>query len=43
MWKIHETVPDTILEMADEVELVDLTSEKLLERLHEGKVYILKS
>lgn len=38
--KIHETVPDTILEMADEVELVDLTSEKLLERLHEGKVYI---
>lgn len=38
--KIHETVPDSILEMADEVELVDLTSEKLLERLHEGKVYI---
>lgn len=38
--KIHETVPDTILEMADEVELVDLTSEKLLERLHDGKVYI---
>lgn len=38
--KIHETVPDTILEMADEVELVDLTFEKLLERLHEGKVYI---
>lgn len=38
--KIHETVPDTILEMADEVELIDLTSEKLLERLHEGKVYI---
>lgn len=38
--KVHETVPDTILEMADEVELVDLTSEKLLERLHEGKVYI---
>lgn len=38
--KVHETVPDTILELADEVELVDLTSEKLLERLHEGKVYI---
>lgn len=38
--KIHETVPDNILELADEVELVDLTSEKLLERLHEGKVYI---
>lgn len=38
--KIHETLPDSILELADEVELVDLTSEKLLERLHEGKVYI---
>ena len=38
--KIHETVPDSILELADEIELVDLTSEKLLERLHEGKVYI---
>lgn len=38
--KIHETVPDSILELADEVELIDLTSEKLLERLHEGKVYI---
>lgn len=38
--RIHETVPDSILELADEVELVDLTSEKLLERLHEGKVYI---
>lgn len=38
--KIHETLPDSILELAEEVELVDLTSEKLLERLHEGKVYI---
>lgn len=38
--EVHETVPDSILEQAGEVELVDLTSEKLLERLHEGKVYI---
>ena len=38
--KIHETVPDSILELADEIELVDLTAEKLLERLHEGKVYV---
>lgn len=38
--KIAETLPDSILELADEVELVDLTSEKLLERLNEGKVYI---
>jgi len=38
--KVSETVPDGILEVADEVELVDLTPEKLLERLKEGKVYI---
>ncbi len=37
---IHETVPDSILELADEIELVDLTPEKLLERLNEGKIYI---
>lgn len=38
--KVGETVPDRILELADEVELVDLAPEKLLERLKEGKVYI---
>lgn len=37
---IHETVPDSILELANEIELIDLTPEKLLERLQEGKVYI---
>jgi len=38
--KVSERVPDRIIELADEVELVDLTPEKLLERLREGKVYI---
>lgn len=38
--KVRETVPDRILEMADEIELVDLSPEKLLERLREGKVYV---
>lgn len=38
--KVHESVPDRILELADEIELVDLAPEKLLERLREGKVYI---
>ena len=38
--KVHATVPDKILEIADEIELVDLPPEKLLERLREGKVYI---
>ena len=37
---IHEVVPDSILELADEIELIDLTPEKLLERLQEGKIYI---
>lgn len=38
--KIHETVPDNILVLADEIELIDITPENLLERLKEGKVYI---
>ena len=36
---IRETLPDEIFESADEVELVDLTTEELLQRLAEGKVY----
>ena len=40
--KVAETVPDRVMALADEVELVDLTQEKLLERLREGKVYIPK-
>ena len=37
---VRETVPDAVLEQADEVELVDLPPDDLLERLREGKVYI---
>jgi len=37
---VRETVPDRILEQADEVELVDLPPDELLQRLHEGKVYV---
>jgi two-component system sensor histidine kinase KdpD len=37
---IKETVPDSTLELADTIELVDLPPEELLERLQEGKVYI---
>src|ERR1035438_9864867 len=36
---VRETVPDSLLDLADELELVDLTPETLLERLQEGKVY----
>ncbi|TAL68865.1 MAG: sensor histidine kinase KdpD [Bacteroidetes bacterium] len=38
--RIHETVPDSIVDLADEIELVDLSPEDLLKRLVEGKVYI---
>jgi two-component system sensor histidine kinase KdpD len=37
---VRETVPDSILEIADQVELVDLPPEDLIKRLHEGKVYV---
>jgi two-component system sensor histidine kinase KdpD len=37
---VRETLPDAVFEKADEIELVDITPEELLERLHAGKVYI---
>ncbi len=36
---VHETVPDSVLDMADEIELIDLSPEELRQRLQEGKVY----
>jgi two-component system sensor histidine kinase KdpD len=38
--RVFETVPDTVFEEADEVELVDLPPDELLNRLKEGKVYL---
>jgi two-component system sensor histidine kinase KdpD len=38
--RVRETVPDTVVEAADEIKLVDLPPEELLKRLHEGKVYV---
>lgn len=38
--RVWETVPDTVFEDADEVELVDLPPDELLLRLKEGKVYL---
>jgi two-component system sensor histidine kinase KdpD len=37
--QVRQTVPDSVLERADEIELVDIAPEELLERLREGKVY----
>lgn len=36
---VRETLPDSVFEQADQVELVDTAPEELLERLSEGKVY----
>ncbi len=37
---VRETIPDSIIERADEIELVDLPPDDLLQRLREGKVYL---
>jgi two-component system sensor histidine kinase KdpD len=38
--RVRETVPDSVFDRADAIELVDLTPDDLIERLKEGKVYI---
>ncbi len=37
--RVRETIPDKVLEAADEVVLVDITPEALRQRIQEGKVY----
>jgi two-component system, OmpR family, sensor histidine kinase KdpD len=36
---VRETLPDEIFEIANEIELVDVTPDELLQRFSEGKVY----
>ena len=38
--RVRETVPDSIIDRADDVEIIDLTPGDLIKRLHEGKVYL---
>ena len=38
--RVRETVPDSVLDRADAIELVDLTPDDLIQRLKEGKVYV---
>lgn len=40
--RVRETVPDAVLKMADEVELIDVTPKMLQERMREGKIYALE-
>jgi two-component system, OmpR family, sensor histidine kinase KdpD len=37
--RVRETLPDAVLERADEVVMIDLTPEALLDRLRAGKIY----
>ena len=37
---VHETVPDSVFELVDQIELIDVTPEALRGRLAEGKVYL---
>jgi len=37
---VRETVPDTVLRDAADIVLVDITSDELIQRLKEGKVYL---
>ncbi len=37
---VRETVPDRIIDEAYEIEVIDLPTDELLNRLHDGKVYI---
>lgn len=38
--KIRETIPDSVLDLADEILLIDLSADDLRKRLKEGKVYV---
>ncbi len=38
--RVRETVPDSLFDRADAIELVDLTPDDLIQRLKEGKVYV---
>jgi two-component system sensor histidine kinase KdpD len=37
---VRETVPDKVINEADDVVLVDITPDELIDRLNEGKVYV---
>ena len=40
--RVRETVPDSVIDRADAIEVVDLTPEDLIKRLREGRVYLPK-
>jgi two-component system sensor histidine kinase KdpD len=38
--RVRETVPDRVLDRADDIEVVDIAPDDLIQRLREGKVYV---
>ncbi len=38
--RVRETVPDSILDQADDIEIIDIAPDDLLQRLREGKIYL---
>ncbi len=37
---VRETIPDRLMDEADEIEVIDLPTDELIQRLREGKVYV---
>src|SRR3954468_17256429 len=40
--RVRETIPDSVFDGADAIELIDLTPDDLIQRLRDGKVYVPK-
>ena len=38
--RVRETVPDSIIDRADDIEVIDLTPEDLIKRMKDGKIYL---
>ncbi|TDK35039.1 sensor histidine kinase KdpD [Rhizobium deserti] len=38
--RVRETVPDLVIDQADDVEIIDITPDDLIKRLKDGKVYV---
>lgn len=41
--RVRETVPDLVIDRADDIEIIDITPDDLIKRLNEGKVYLPKT
>ncbi len=41
--RVRETVPDSIIDRADDIEIIDITPQDLIKRMEDGKVYVPKT